>query len=277
MSTLVEKSAKPKSLRKEELNVYGATSLGVVLSGDEIAYYLEDLKRKKAEDLALFGREKLLENGDLEVVRDLARFGGAYFALLDNPHLNDFIDEVLNDRAVIHSYNAIITRPDVRSDMLGFRFHRDQPFFKDTRTSVNVMIPLVDYSPANGSTEFVRSTHLFNAMPSEEFMEKHVSAACGVAGEAYAIDASLWHRAGRNTSPDERPILTLKYTLAPFKQQVDFCVSAGDAIHAATDRVKTRLGWDARVCQTYEEFREPGHLRKFKSGQYDMSGTDITA
>jgi ectoine hydroxylase-related dioxygenase (phytanoyl-CoA dioxygenase family) len=265
-----------KSLRVEEMNVLGVTDLGLVLSPAEVSSFLEDVRRRKADDLAEFGRDELLANGDLEVVRDLARFGGMYFTLLENPLLNAFVDEVLNDKAVVHSYNAIVTRPDVTSDMLGYRYHRDQPFFKDTRTSVNVMIPLVDYSSANGSTQFVPSTHLFREMPSREFLERYTRSARGAAGQAFALDAALWHRAGENTSREERPIVTLKYTLAPFKQQVDFCVSAAKALVGASELVKARLGWNVRVCRTYEEFREPGDRRKFKSGQYDMSNTDMS-
>lgn len=139
------------------MNIRGVAKLGPILTEADIQYLLNDLKQKKSEDIARFGNQALIDNADLEVVRDLARFGGKYLELLENPQLNKFVNCVLNDKAVAHSYNGIITRPDCESDMLGFRFHRDQPFFKDTRTSINVMIPLVDYSEANGSTEYLWS------------------------------------------------------------------------------------------------------------------------
>jgi ectoine hydroxylase-related dioxygenase (phytanoyl-CoA dioxygenase family) len=264
------------NILREEMNVYGVSQLGALMPDEDRDFFLGDLKRKKDEDIARFGIEALLENEDLEVVRDLARFGGKYFELLENPKLNEFVNLVLNDKAVIHSYNGIITRADCKSDMLGFRFHRDQPFFKDTRTSINVMIPLVDYSEENGSTQYVPSSHLFNEMPSDEFMERHKVSSRGRAGEAFAVDAALWHRAGRNQSPHDRPIIAIKYTLAPFKQQIDYCESAKEHLGGASELVRQRLGWDVRVCQNYEEFREPRPQRKFKSGQYDMRNTDLT-
>jgi ectoine hydroxylase-related dioxygenase (phytanoyl-CoA dioxygenase family) len=272
---MVEVVPRSKSLTKEEMNVFGFAYLGAVFSKEEVAFFRADVLQKKAEDIEQFGRDVLVKNGDLEVVRDLARFGGPYLTLLENVHINTFVNDVLNEKAVVHSYNAIITRPDLKTDMLGYRFHRDQPLFKDTRTSINIMIPLVDYSAGNGSTEFVPTTHLFKEMPSDDFMEKHTISARGTAGEAFAVDAALWHRAGKNASSDVRPMLAIKYTLAPFKQQVDFCESAKAHLPNASDLIRQRLGWDVRVCQTYEEFREPGNVRKFKSGQYDMSNTDI--
>jgi len=264
-------------IHKEELNVYGFTDLGQVLGEDELEAFRCDVLAKKSDDVDEFGEDALLKNGDLETVRDLSRFGGPYFDLLEKPALNSFVNSVLNDKAVVHSYNAIVTRPDLKTDMLGYKFHRDQPFFKDTRTSVIVMIPLVDYAPSNGATQFVPATHLFKDMPTEDFMEKHAVSASSRAGQGFAIDAALWHRAGKNSSLEPRPMIVIKYTLAPFKQQVNFCVSAQAHLPRASRLVQQRLGWDVRVCDSYVEFREPGDVRKFKSGQYDMTNTQIHA
>ena len=264
------------NILREEMNIYGVAKLGVILSEDDIEFFIDDLKQKKIEDIERFGTQALLENTDLETVRDLARFGGKYFELLENPMLNGFVNCILNDKAVVHSYNGIITQPDCKSEMLGFQFHRDQPFFKDTRTSINVMIPLVDYSEENGATQYVPSTHLFKDKPSEEFLERHKESTAGKAGEAFAVDATLWHRAGRNRSSVDRPIIVVKYTLAPFKQQVDYCQSASEHLSKASELVRRRLGWNVRVCQNYEEFRERGDKRKWRTGQYDMQNTDIT-
>lgn len=266
------------SLLKEEMNVYGATRLGCFLSSAALQWFQADLSAKKAEDLEQLGESELID-GDLEVVRDLARFGGRYLELLESPLLNQFVDSVLNDKAVVHSYNAILTQPDLTpeqiSGMSGYRFHRDQPYFKDTRTSVIVMIPLVDYAAENGSTQYVPSTHLFKRMPSAEFLESHVVSANGSAGEAYVVDATTWHRAGVNRSAEVRPLIVIRYSLAPFKQQIDYCESSATVLADASDLVRQRLGWNVRVCSDHSEFRVPGDKRKFRSGQYDMSNTDI--
>ena len=89
--------------------------------------------------------------------------------------------------------------------MVGHNMHRDQPYFKDTRTSVLIMIPLVAYDPENGATEYVPSTHLFEGMPSQAFLDQHRTAVSGEAGEAYAVDATVWHQAGVNRSNEPRP------------------------------------------------------------------------
>ncbi len=114
---------------KEELNIIGATTIGKVLNESEIEVYKKDFLEKKQADIEKFGKDKLIEIGDYESVRDLARFGGRYFELLENKVINNLVNSVLNEKAVVHSYNAIINRADNRSKMVGFDFHRDQPYF----------------------------------------------------------------------------------------------------------------------------------------------------
>jgi ectoine hydroxylase-related dioxygenase (phytanoyl-CoA dioxygenase family) len=257
----------------EELNHRGAAALGRVLSEEEVAWFREDLVRKKQEDIDTFGREALLANFSLETVQDLGRFAGKYYDLVANTQLNEVINNALNDKAVIHSYNAIILDGAQKSEMVGHGFHRDMPWFPNCRTSIIIMIPLVDYSPENGSTRFVPGTHAFKDMPSLEYLQKFEVSAEGKAGEAYVVDSTTWHRAGDNKSGKPRPMIVLKYTLAPFKQQVEFYLSNPE-LEAATPVVKQRLGWNVRVPHNYIEGRDWNQeTRKFKSGQYDMSNT----
>lgn len=260
-------------LISEELKFYGAVNVGSLLNKDEVEWFKNDLLRKKDEDIRLFGKEQLLKNFSLETISDLARFEGKYHDLISNSNINRLVDVLLNDKAVIHSYNAIIIDGSDKSEMVGHKFHRDMPWFPSCRTSIIIMIPLVDYNKSNGSTEYVRSTHLFPEMPSNELLEKYVVSTEGKAGEAFIIDSTTWHRAGNNQSGESRPMIVIKYTLAPFKQQIDFCNSNTNLINA-NEIVKQRLGWNVRVPLDYIENRDwDQSTRKFKSGQYDMKNT----
>ena len=257
----------------EELNIRGAAALGRVLSEEEVLWFRNDLNQKKQADIDEFGRETLIANFSLETVQDLGRFAGKYYDLLAKPEINDVVNHALNDKAVVHSYNAIILDGSEKSAMVGHGFHRDMPWFPNCRTSIIIMIPLVDYSPANGSTRYVPGTHAFQNMPSVEFMEKHEVSAEGKAGEAYVVDSTTWHRAGDNQSGEARPMIVIKYTLAPFKQQVEFYLSNPE-LENANPIAKQRLGWNVRVPHNYIEGRDWNQeTRKFKSGQYDMSNT----
>ena len=259
----------------EELNFRGAASMGMVLSPEEIQWFFADLKRQKELDIETYGTQHLIDNSSLETVQDLARFEGPYLDLIANNYINKHINMALNDKAVIHSYNAIILDKKEKSGMVGHGFHRDMPWFRDTRTSVIVMIPLVDYGPQNGSTKFVAGTHLMPQMPSLEYLQKHEENTVGKAGEAFMVDSTTWHRAGDNNSGNSRPMIVLKYTLAPFKQQVEFYLSNPN-IENYPELVRQRLGYNVRVPHNYQEGRDWNpETRKFKSGQYDMKNTNF--
>lgn len=257
----------------EELNINGAAYLGKVLSDEDIAWFSADLKQKKQQDIDQFGVETLMANYSLETVSDLGRFGNEYYRLLENEALNAVVNSALNDKAVVHSYNAIILDKQDKSGMVGHGFHRDMPWFPNCRTSIIIMIPLLDYGPFNGSTQFVPGTHAHKDMPTLDFLQKYAVSASGKAGEAFVIDSTTWHRAGDNQSGAPRPMIVIKYTLAPFKQQIEFYLSNPD-LEQASALVKQRLGWNVRVPHDYIENRDWNQeTRKFKSGQYDMTNT----
>lgn len=259
----------------EEMNHRGAATLGKVLNDDEIAFFLKDLTEKKQAEIAEFGIDILKKNFALETITDLGRFENEYYTLLANPKINEVVNTLLNDKAVVHSYNAIILDKKEKSEMVGHGFHRDMPWFKDTRTSIIVMIPLVDYNSSNGSTKYVPGSHLHQAMPSLEFLEKYEVNAEGKAGEAFVVDSTTWHRAGENNSGNPRPMIVIKYTLAPFKQQIEFYLSNKN-LEQAPNIVKQRLGWNVRVPHSHIENQDWNQeTRKFKSGQYDMTNTNI--
>jgi ectoine hydroxylase-related dioxygenase (phytanoyl-CoA dioxygenase family) len=260
-------------IKLEELKYRGVTRLGRFLTNEQINWFKNDLENKKEEDIKLFGREELIKNYSLETIQDLGRFEGPYYDLIENKVLNEMINLALNDKAVIHSYNAIILDGKSKSEMVGHGFHRDMPWFPDCRTSVIVMIPLVDYNANNGSTQYVPGSHLFQEMPSLDYLEKYAESSEGKAGDAFIIDSTTWHRAGENKSGLQRPMIVIKYTLAPFKQQIEFYLSNKN-LEKASETVKQRLGWNVRVPNDYLEGRVWDQTsRKFKSGQYDMSNT----
>src|ERR1700729_3424549 len=102
-------------INKMEMDIYGATKLGKILSDSEIDFYKNDLLEKSKQEEEKYGKEALIKNGLFEIVLDLGRFGGKYFELIENKHINKFINNVLNDKAVIHSYNGIINKAGDRS------------------------------------------------------------------------------------------------------------------------------------------------------------------
>ena len=127
------------------------------------------------------------------MLRNVGSFHENYLKLIESSWLNKFIDCVLNEKAIIHGYHGILTFDDSNGvDSLPLRFHRDAPWFKETRTCVLILMPLVDFTEEVGPTEYVPSTHLFQNMPSQEFIDKNAKKMIVEAGTVFAMDGTLW-------------------------------------------------------------------------------------
>jgi ectoine hydroxylase-related dioxygenase (phytanoyl-CoA dioxygenase family) len=90
----------------------------------------------------------------------------------------------------------------------------------------------------------------------------------GRAGSALVFDSSLWHAGGANTTDAARRGVTLVYSRAFVKQQIDLPRATDPAIVAqASPLLRRLLGFDVRVPSSLEEFMLPEEQRLFKGGQ----------
>lgn len=260
------------NLHKEEMNIHGFTNFGKILTDEQVNFFREDLIERKIQHIQKHGEEKLNKYGELEMLRNVGSFHENYLKLIESTWLNDFVNAVLNEKAILHGYHGILTTDKSNGQRsLPLRFHRDAAWFKDTRTCVLILMPLVDFSEEVGPTEVVPSTHLFQNMPSQEFLEKNALKMTIPAGHAFAMDGTLWHRAGVNKSGKIRPLLQMNITLAFLKQQVD--VWNDDTFENCSELVKNRLGYNVR------NYKHPDEMftddRKWKSGNYDTNNIII--
>ena len=260
------------NLCKEEININGFTKLGKLLSDDQVSFFHNNLLEEKEKHIKLHGKDKLNKYGELEMLRNVGSFHENYLKLIESDWLNSFINCVLNEKAIIHGYHGILTTNDSNGDRsLPLRFHRDAPWFKDTRTCVLILMPLVDFIDEVGPTEVVPGTHLFQNMPSQDFLEKHKKAIHVPAGHVFAMDGTLWHRGGKNKSGKIRPLLQMNITIAFIKQQID--VWSDSKFENCSDIVKHRLGYNVRNYKHPDEMLTED--RNWKSGNYDTSNIFI--
>jgi ectoine hydroxylase-related dioxygenase (phytanoyl-CoA dioxygenase family) len=254
------------------MNIKGFTTLGKQLSDAQVEFFRDNLLAEKAKHIEKHGEALLNKYGELEMLRSVGRFHENYLKLLESEWVNSIINAALNERAILHGYHGILTNGDSNGDRsLPLRFHRDAPWFKDTRTCILILMPLVDFTEEVGPTEVVPSTHLFKNMPSQDFLEANAQKMLMPAGHVFVMDGTLCHRAGRNVSGKVRPMLQMNVTLAFMKQQIN--VWADDTFAHCSDLVKGRLGYKVR------NYRDPDEMftddRNWKSGNYDMSNTSI--
>lgn len=264
------------NMHTKELDIYGYTYLDHKLTKEEVDFFRNNLIENQKKHVAKHGLKKLEEYNEVEFLRNVGSFHENYLKLLESKWLNDLINSALNSKAILHGYHGILTnsKSHENAESIRFspmRFHRDQPWFKDTRTCLLVLMPLVDFVEENGPTEYVPSTHLFEEIPQQGFLEKHAQKLIAPAGTIFVMDGSLCHRAGINLSNEMRPMLQMNITLAFFKQQID--PWQDNQFENCSDIVKQRLGYNVRNYKNPSEMFEED--RKWKSGNYDMSNVRI--
>lgn len=259
-------------IAKEEMNICGYTKLGMVDS-DTVDFLRSDLLKRKEEEIARYGRPYLEQRGYADLLRNSFRYHPKWVELIEAPWLNNFIDSVLNDTAIIHDCFCLLNTDGGNCGLTRNKFHRDAPWIKDTRVSVAVFLLLADTTNENGPTEVVPGTHLFKEEPSEEYMEAHKVMLTGQAGQVWAMDAALQHKAGINRTGKPRPLLNMRYQLAFLKRPIDLCEAYQSDLENASDLLKARMGWNSRSMRDAEEALErPG---KWQSGQYRTDNTNV--
>ena len=260
---------------KKELDLYGYTNLGKMLSDDQVEFFRDNLIENKDRHIEKHGKDKLNKYNELEFLRNVGSFHEKYLELLESHWFNSLVNSTLNSKAILHGYHGILTNPESRDDLKQrfspMRWHRDAPWFKETRTCVLILMPLVDFVEEVGPTEVCPTSHLFEDMPNQDFLEKHTEKFIGKAGTVFAMDGALYHRAGRNVSGKIRPMLQMNVTLAFMKQQIN--VWNDDLFANCSDLVKSRLGYNVR------DYDDPDDMftddRNWKSGNYDTRNITI--
>jgi len=256
------KDSKAKILA--HLNDYGfwiarklvSTSILTTIAERSNLYFQRDHER--------FGSDFLEEINENEVLRNAPEYDHIFIELLEaSTALDEIIAESLHKYAIIHNYNLIRLSPNTRSDMLGHQWHRDVYFFGPRiRTAINVLIPLQDTSSFNGATQILPGSHGSKNLPDINEIRSQMTAPSLELGDVLILDASTFHKAGTNSTPEPRTIISLKYTLSFFTQQYDFCRSL--PVDSYADSVRDRLGYQVRVPESLEQFRVRREQRRYK-------------
>lgn len=261
------------SLIKEEINYYGFSVIKDFLPSSLLDFLLKDIKLKKDEEIERYGKDFLQIKGSYDILRTAFSFKKEYISLIESKWINDIVNYLLNEKAVIHDCFALTNTCSNDPKLARNKFHRDQPWFNGIRTSIHIFLPLVKITGKNGPTEIVPSTHLIESLPSEEFLNKNKIQLLCNPGDVIIMDSSLYHKAGVNLECDPRYIFLVRYQLAFFKQPINLCEIYKKELMNSSELLKQRMGWECRSMDSTEDLlsTEP----KWRSGQYLMTNTLI--
>lgn len=217
------------------------------------------------------GAERIARSGELGVVRLPLKYEPFLADFLNLPALHAILDDVLAPTAILHTQNGLILPSASPKERGVFQktFHRDFPrFMNGYRASISVLFAIDEFTEDNGATLVVPGSHLYGERPSDEFLATAAVPGICPAGSALVFDAMLYHAAGQNWSGRDRVAINHQFTLAFFKQQIDYVRALGDeVVESLPQRAQQILGWYTRVVTSLEEYYVPPEERLYRSGQ----------
>lgn len=203
--------------------------------------------------------------------------GVAHHVVGGDDSLTDFLRDLPLDREIsahfgapyiLNSYGAVNNRPEDKAGYAhGLRFHRDvRTYSRDFPLMLNMLVMVHAFTPDNGATRVVPGSHRSDARPDEHDMLTHCEYVTGPAGSILLFDSNLWHAASHNRTQSDRMALTLTFTRAFHKQQLDYPELLGEN-YTQDEKLRQLLGYNARVPRNYDEWYQPAERRRYKPGQ----------
>ena len=139
----------------------------------------------------------------------LAHTRGPSFAkLLDLSPLQSYVDAILSENCIIHSYNGIDLRPHVENPVQN-AIHRDSPrFSRQYPLSIQILYMIDAFTRENGATHCLPGSHQIADRPTDRYFAENAVQIEGNAGDAMVFDSMVWHAGGENKTSDSRRGLT---------------------------------------------------------------------
>ena len=211
----------------EELRIQGYTVLTDVLNDTELAEIRQKIDEVYQVQVREAGSEELLMKiNDSNNARALLAYDEKFLTLIAaNPKVLEVVKGMLGDYFVLMLQNGIINKPSQSTKPNAWAYHRDlnyQHFTSSRPMSISALFCIDDFTEVTGGTYLLPFTHKFEQCPSEDYIAKNEVASNAKAGSVIVFDSMMYHRSGKNSSPNVRRGINNMYVLPFIKQQISF-------------------------------------------------------
>ncbi len=239
----------------------GYAILPDVLDADYIRRAKRDLALAIEKEADYHGTRDYREYG---MVLLCSLYGPTFLELFENPRLVDPINAVLGEGSIVYAYTSSSMPPG--GGNMSSRIHVDCPrLIPNYITNLGLTILLDDFTEANGATWFLPRSQGEAETPATERFYAEGKRVIAPAGSVWFFNARVWHAGGKNHTDQWPHPLTINMCRPYMKQRLDIPRAMSqiplDSIPAGA---RQKLGFDAQVPASYEEFFAPPEQRKFK-------------
>jgi hypothetical protein len=235
------------------------------------ASHLADIRPAVFESVADCGRRQI-ESRAREIPDGTAHHAVGRYppldAFLERAWLADHVSRFFDGAPfILHAFNPAVVWPNMSSYLHGI--HRDvRTHAGSFRFMLNMLVMVDPFTLENGATHVLSGSHREPMPPGPDDFWPHSDRLTGPAGSIVLFDSNLWHAAGNNTSNEPRSALTLSFSRAFVKQQMDYPRFLGEEFGKKTSpRMRQLLGYNAMTPTSYEEFYRPRDRRLYKADQ----------
>lgn len=212
------------SLHAEEIFIKGYTIVPDILNADGVDVAKQKLNEVYQKQLEELSEDVFQTINDKDIARALLVYDDFFLTKITlHPTIIAILDKTLGKNYILREQNGILNK--AKSPNYQLKWHRDlmfQHFTSSRPIAISALFCLADFNEQNGGTYILPASHKIEPFPSEEYIRKNEICANAPVGSAIVFDSMLYHRAGRNTSENDRLGVNNMYVQAFMKQAINF-------------------------------------------------------
>jgi ectoine hydroxylase-related dioxygenase (phytanoyl-CoA dioxygenase family) len=244
-----------------EFAANGSVVVTDVLDADFIATAKRELEAAMENEVRYHGTRDYKDYG---MVLLCSLYGGAFWTLFDNPRLTGPFNAILGEGCTVYAYTSSSMPPSAMN--YSGRIHVDCPrIVPDYITNMGATILLDAFTEENGATWYLPNSHREAEPPEESFFYANARRVIAPAGSVWFFNARTWHAGGANQSTCWRHALTINMARPWMKQRLDIPRAMAHLdLSGLSPMARQKLGFDAQVPASYDEYYVPPDQRKFR-------------
>lgn len=228
-----------------------------VLSPEEVAETksrLMEIYRQQCEISG--GEERLKKINEEGIVRTMFAYDDFFTKkILSNEIIEPYISKLLDEHYTIYSQVGVISVPN--NKLYQLRWHREIQYQHMTISrpiAVQTLFILDDFNATTGGTFLLPYSHLFEKFPSDEFVKANEYQPVLKPGDVILMNSMLYHRAGLNTSQNNRLLITNTFVRPFIAQHFNYPAMIKDT-STLTEKEKEVLGFRWNYGQEMQSWR----------------------
>lgn len=251
----------------ESLNRDGYFIIQSAINLDMVEQLSQAIDKVWDNQLKEFGFDLLEKIGDVGQVRTMMEYDPIFFDLVRHPCIFPYVEYTVGPTSILHLQNGIFL--EAKHGHNQGKFHKDFPkdFLSTKVLSVNSLIVIDEFNDMTGGTWVVPGSHLFESMPSFDYIKTHMLQINAKPGDVLFFNSHLWHRGGDNFTEYRRRAINQQYTKPFIKQQINYPALLEKKVNKESLLAQT-LGFWSVPPKSVQEYRvSNASLRTYRGGQ----------